>query len=75
MSYARFEVGVSDVYVYWDVHAGLICCWCDLLEAPSPLDFRASGYGEMVAHLRKHRNAGHAVPQRAVDALEAREFR
>ena len=67
MSYCRFGAD-SDVYVF-EASWGFCCCACILGERghepnlPTPAD--------AIAHLDRHVEAGHLVPQYAFDALAA----
>ena len=65
MSYARFGEDGSVVYVI-ATNDGIECCGCVLEKNKSP-HFKKRC--EVLAHLRKHRRMGHAVPQRAFDRL------
>jgi hypothetical protein len=66
VSYARFGWDGSDVYVYCDVNGYLCCCGCDLSD-----DWRHYSTDAMIAHLRKHVEAGHTVPDDVIPELEA----
>jgi len=63
MSYCRFAWEGSDVYVYGS-NRGLECCGCRFDEG-----FIAKEPEEMIAHLARHRRAGHYVPQKAIERL------
>lgn len=63
MSYARFGPG-SDVYVYRSIRGGFECCGCSLDDYHTSEDARG-----MLAHLRRHRAAGHMVPRSAIERL------
>jgi len=74
MSYARFAPD-SDVYVYESSRGGIECQRCRFMQ---PTDAIASGprnnavmvdEDEMIAHLAKHRKAGHRVPESAFESL------
>ena len=74
MSYARFAPD-SDVYVYESSRGGIECQRCRFMQ---PTDAIASGprnnavmvdEDEMIAHLAKHRKAGHRVPETPVTAM------
>jgi len=74
MSYARCAPD-SDVYVYASTRGGIECERCRLIQSANAL---ANGprnnavmvdEDEMIAHLEKHRNAGHKVPESAFTAL------
>ena len=67
MSYARFGVDGSAVYVYYDVGGFYNCCGC-CLDGHS---FHAKTKKEIVEHLRTHRLHGHCVPQYVFDELES----
>lgn len=63
MSYCRFSEG--DVYMY-PSQEGIECCLC--LLAPPWLTLRTQRDG--LKHLLEHIEAGHTVPQHAIDRLE-----
>lgn len=66
MSYARWGEDGSHVYVFGTGEA-LVCMSCTLaLPAGS---FSTAYPAEMIAHLEKHRAAGHVVPERAFERL------
>ena len=71
MSYCRFIDG--DVYMYPDVRGGIRCCACRLNEpAPGGIFGRSERFDtarEALDHLFKHRDAGHHVPQCAINQL------
>lgn len=71
MAYARLGSG-CDVYIFADVAGGVTCCGC-LLDGenhPSQLSL-----DDMLEHLKRHREAGHAVPERLEYSLVAdREY-
>lgn len=64
MSYARKGLDGSDVYVY-PTGGPIVCHECpfsgDNHEELSPAG--------MLDHMRRHREAGHTVPQAAIDRL------
>ena len=62
MSYCRRGEDGSDVYVY-DCGDGIICHACSLGEDA------VLSRTQMVAHLEKHRRAGHSVPEYATNRL------
>lgn len=64
MSYVRFSE--ADVYVYSDVGGYLCCCGC-LLKEP----WEHYSTDSMLAHLCKHKEAGHDVPSHVFEDLEA----
>lgn len=70
MSYCRFFSG-SDVYMY--PHAGgfIVCSACQLenndFSGDSPRFFTRT---EALEHLREHEEAGHNVPDSAIQRLE-----
>ncbi len=66
MSYCRHNDTDSNVYVFPDVAGGYACCMCWLVDG----EYHADTAGQMVVHLRDHLRAGHAVPERAFEALE-----
>ena len=57
----------SDVYVYYDVSGGICCCRCPLSEG---WNLVLQTEREMIAHLNRHRAAGHEVPDDAFADLE-----
>jgi len=60
MSYARFGLDGSDVYIYANANGGIDCCGCilhDQLELPN---FRT--FATISAHITEHIEAGHHVP-------------
>jgi len=63
VSYCRFAWDGSDVYVY-ESDRGIECCGCRFEE-----DFVADEPEEMIAHLARHRRAGHFVPAHAIESL------
>jgi hypothetical protein len=74
MSYARWGVDGSEVYVfayggpdvpetYWT------CLHCRLTPGPVIVSHTTDTAREMFNHLVAHRLAGHVVPQRAFDCL------
>lgn len=76
MSYCRPSNG--DVYLYADVDGGWTCCACGLPPLLNwydptqgglqfPPSVRLSTIGEVVAHLEKHRTAGHQFPDSALE--------
>jgi hypothetical protein len=69
VSYCRF--GEADVYVYLDCGGYLCCCGCIL---PDEVDrqWQHHSTADMVAHLRKHQQADHDVPESVIAELEAR---
>lgn len=76
MSYCRFSD--ADVYVYLDVGGYLNCCACSLGKLEDgdlfPESFYATATDDMLAHLQLHRDAGHDVPDYAIERLrEERE--
>lgn len=77
MSYCRFsnknwelygiKIPKSDVYVFESVYGGIECCGCRLTEGRSPTYDK---YSDMIHHLQKHMEAGHAVPAHVIPMLE-----
>lgn len=62
MSYVRFTEEGSDVYIYEDVRGFVICCGC-IFGGPEPADdFRTTVLDDMLAHVKRHRDAEHHVP-------------
>jgi len=71
VSYARFTAE-SDVYVYASAAGGIECCRCRFIaDAQGPPRGNAVmvDEDEMIAHLEKHRRAGHRVPDNAFEQL------
>lgn len=66
MAYARWGCDGSDVYVFMDVTGGFTCCCCELV-GENRSNFATKG--EMVEHLLKHREAGHVVPEYAIESI------
>ena len=66
MAYARFSY--CDVYVFLSVSGHLECCMCRL----GP-DLLAPNTSEMLAHLQRHREAGHDVPEEVLEELRDKE--
>lgn len=66
MAYARFSD--CDVYVFLSVSGHLECCMCSL----GP-DLLAPNTAEMLAHLQRHREAGHDVPDEVFEELREKE--
>lgn len=64
MAYARFSD--SDVYVFFNSGGWYECCGCRL---PDPGKTMVDTPAEMVAHLRRHEEAGHDTGD-AIPALE-----
>lgn len=58
MSYARLSKGFSDVYVF-ATEWGVTCCWCALRDEDGP----PMSYSRAIAHVIRHRLAGHKVPR------------
>lgn len=81
MAFAKWGWENSDVYLFGgvihpppdDVHV-IVCCGC-LLAREDPDDWLMSESLDfetkeaVLAHLARHRNAGHTVPQSAVDRI------
>lgn len=67
MSYARFSY--ADVYVFLSVYGHLYCCGCWLSKADESVPDRFLTTADMLAHLDKHRAAGHDVPEETYDRL------
>ena len=83
MSYCRFasaemveewvgdpdiDVERSDLYVFLACGGFLECCACRLLS--DLRSFTADTTDEMIAHVREHIAAGHAVPTHVIPSLE-----
>lgn len=67
MSITRFGYDNSDVYVYVS-DQGVECCGCLIHDRESTRICLKTG-AEMIAHLRKHQEAGHHVPDHAFTEL------
>jgi hypothetical protein len=65
MSYARF--GDSDIYLYASIGGGIFCDMCCLQGEARMMDT----YDDAIAHVRKHIDAGHRVPESVIPRLEA----
>jgi len=65
MSYARMS-DYSDVYVVRSCDS-LVCLGCELRKSGS---FATEKWQVMIDHLHAHREAGHLVPQRAINRLQ-----
>jgi len=65
MSYCRFSQ-TSEVYMYENLGGGITCCFCSLNKAYS---VHFSTPHDAWMHLMAHRQAGHKVPQHALDQL------
>lgn len=69
MAYARWLD--SDVYVFAHVDGGVTCMSCPL-NPPNDSGFSDSAWmhsaDEVVAHMRRHRDAGHDFPVSMLDA-------
>lgn len=70
MSFVRWGVAGSDVYLFHHVDGFLCCYMCDLA---SKEDAEIHSWDQAKAHLEMHRAAGHCVPH-FVDAEIEREF-
>jgi hypothetical protein len=68
MSYCRFGHD-SDVFVYASGDNVFTCCVCKL--ARDDMGEWEHGGEAILEHLEKHRQAGHKVPQYAIDILRA----
>lgn len=64
MSYCRWS-GDSSVYVFCAVQGHLECCGCILNDK-----WEHYSTDDMLAHLEKHREAGHSVPDYAIERLK-----
>lgn len=67
MSYARWGEDGSNVYVF-GTGDEIVCMQCTLDPDPGG-SFSTRQPGEMLAHLKRHREAGHIVPERAFERL------
>ena len=73
MSYARFAED-SDVYVYASEAGGIECARCRFIadtKEPPRNNAVMVDEDEMIAHLEKHRRAGHRVQDDALERLRA----
>ena len=61
MSYVRFGEEGSSVYIYPDIRGFTTCCAC-AFTPPDEDDFRTVDLDDMLAHIARHRGAGHVVP-------------
>ncbi len=68
MSYSRFGRNDSDVYVFVSSSGHLECCGC-ILQASEYVENQFKTTDEMVAHLRRHIDAGHTVPEHVIPNL------
>lgn len=76
MSFVRFGVDGSQVYIYDDVRGYRLCCFCALAKVTydaagdaSWEDFHTNDLDAMLAHVAEHRAAGHVVPSWVDQAL------
>jgi hypothetical protein len=75
MAIVRWEDD-SDVYVYEDVKGGFVCEGCADIgkgfsgRVDGSTSYRCSTAAEMLLHLLDHREKGHKVPERAIEALK-----
>lgn len=69
MSYARWGRDGSDVYIY-GTDPRVVCVACPLVSGEIA-SFVAKDEDEMLAHIERHRAAGHHVPSYADDELKA----
>lgn len=56
-----------DVYMFESIDKVVECCYCKLAEVNDPTFKKRSG---ALAHLQRHKEAGHKVPQYAFDRLK-----
>lgn len=66
MSYARFGVD-CDVYVFLATDGHVECSDCALIEGHASARLPSSA--DAITHLRRHRAAGHKVPDRCIERL------
>lgn len=66
VSYARWGCDGSDVYVF-ATGDYFVCCDCKL---HGDTDATCKDEGLMIAHLLEHRDAGHVVPESAIERLK-----
>ena len=71
MSYCRFGRD-SDVYMYPSALGGITCCACKLNPIADGLWWGSQSFShrDALLHLQAHLEAGHLVPQCAIDRLE-----
>lgn len=55
----------SSIYIFDDVAGGITCCGCDLADD----DFNCPTTAEMIQHVQRHIEAGHAVPDFVIPRL------
>jgi hypothetical protein len=61
----------SAVYIYDSAYGGIDCCGCLLNSDPEAIrGYTAADHDEMIDHVRKHIEAGHAVPDFVIPRLE-----
>lgn len=73
MAYCRFSDG--DVYLYHSSGGGIVCCDCRLKEkSGSQADPVFSRRSEVLAHIAKHREAGHVIPKKAGNVLRQEQL-
>ena len=67
MSYCRFSN--ADIYLYEDI-AGYICCCACLLTESEWVSIELYSPQEALDHVKKHREAGHNVPEYVDERLK-----
>ena len=69
MSYVRWGQDGSDVYIFDHVNYGLFCDACPIRPHRSMAGFIAGNNALMLAHIERHRDLGHHVPEYVSDRL------
>lgn len=73
MSYIRWGVEGSSVYIYHSVKGGWECCACrfayDYDEEPTGEPSNFATRQELLVHINKHREHGDHVPRRVDERL------
>lgn len=70
MSFVRFGVEGSQVYIFEEAGETKVCCGCALTPGVGwPEFFRTHDLAAMLAHVAEHRAAGHVVPDWVDDIL------
>lgn len=70
MSYCRFANG--DAYVFRNLHGELECCACRLTPAGEWFGtYTTEDPASMLKHLERHKQAGHRIPQAAIERLRS----
>lgn len=70
MSFARFGVLGSDVYVFQAASTHTYeCCACPMFERGVTRSVNLARAVDMIRHLEEHQAAGHCVPAETFEAL------